>query len=119
MKYKKVQLLEDLIREMGLNYVEAAYKIGVRYETICLMKKKGNIVVDGSIYNATKQAVNNAPKGIIFTVSEYMDEFGLSYDDLAKELGLQRQSVILKAGNGSIIYEGRVYSTRRFRLDKE
>lgn len=75
MKYKKVQLLKEAVQELGITQIEAAYKMGVRYETLHQMFRRGNIIVDGAVYNPMGHMIVTSCKGIL-TVVEFMAYMG-------------------------------------------
>lgn len=119
MKYQKVQTLKTALRSLRITNTEAAYRMGVRENSLHAMIKKGNIVVDGAVYNRTKHIISDVYDKGILTISEFLKDNGMMQEDLALELGITRQAVALMCGNGSIIYKGKVYSVRRYRLDKK
>ncbi len=115
MKYKKVQLLKEAVNELGLNCVEAAYSMGVRYETLQGMFRRGNIVIDGAVYNPMRHVVMTSFSDIL-TITEFLGYMGWSPIFLAEDLGVKRQSVEQMAVRGCIIYNHRIYSPKKYIL---
>lgn len=115
MKYKKVQLLKEAVQELGINCVEAAYKLGVRYETLQQMFRRGNIVIDGAVYQPTRHEVLNNSFKPMYLV-EYLKAAGITHDNIASDLGLKRQTVTIMVGKGCVVYLNRIYSPKKYRL---
>lgn len=116
MKYKKVQLLKEAVKELGINQTEAAYKMGVRYETLHQMFRRENIIIDGAVYSPMRHYVLSSSIGVK-TLLEFMKLMSWKTGDLAREIGVKRQSVEQMAGRGCIIYNHRIYSPKKYRLN--